>query len=145
MGMSIGAQHYYGHLRGEKDRQEHIEVELKRTLTTRSARTLSKLDGDDYKWEKGDTTGRFDDEESIIAVARACWRGHFPEADTLILGRSVVAEPQPVLEGPEDFKTRVNAWVTQEPKGNTRSREWNDICDEFWDYFRAYCAEAEHG
>lgn len=73
-GMSIGAEHWYGHLhvQGKSDRNgatrmgfgawKHPvgDTELKRVLNAEEAADLREKDGDDYWPQAGDKTGRFD-------------------------------------------------------------------------------------
>lgn len=105
-GTSLGATHYYGKLKDEDMRRSE---EIVGVLTSVDAERLNKKDNVDT-FEAGDAKWRFDTEEEIIDIALATYKQHFPEADTLILGRSVYRAPQKILDMPsQETMQRANA------------------------------------
>ena len=111
-GLSLGAIHYYGTLWGHKN-GDMEKVELTRFLSARAAAKLTKLHGTDWVYRAGRPYHGFDTRDEIIELAKRTYRDHFPAANILILGKIVVADPQPVLDGPPDFTNKVNTWVKE--------------------------------
>jgi len=144
-GISLGATHYYGYLRGylhENDQHIH-EIELKHPLTQREATKLNKNSGFDYIiFEKGDMYPGFDDIKEIVDLAIKTWKEYFPNACVLVLGKAVHAEPQEILIGPHDYMEKINVWTKLAPKGDW-TKEWYKIADEFWEYRNNYQIEKE--
>jgi len=110
-GMSIGATHYYGKLRGYIGK-EYKTVELEYTMTARDAARLNKIDRDpgfgDYFWAKGEKSSRFETEEKIEAVAIATYKAHYPDAIFLAVGDSGTGEPRRCIDGPDPIKAQMN-------------------------------------
>ena len=94
-GVSPGALHFYGCLCGGKP---YRKVEIKKAMTAREARELSKRDS--FHYRSGSTTERFADKDELIQLAVKTYKEHFPAAKVLLLGNPVSAEPQRVLDAP---------------------------------------------
>jgi hypothetical protein len=83
-GVSIGAAHYYGRIHQPDTRRSKTypmspdeerlygDVEVEHALTADEARALTAKD--DYHWEAGTPTRRFDTKEHVMATAIAQWR-----------------------------------------------------------------------
>lgn len=95
-GISIGATHFYGRLRGPE-----INYEISKVLTRAEAKELS--DKDDFTWRAGQTTNRFDTRDDVIAAGIVAWRSVAGERDLLIKGLSSRAEPLRPLAGPPEW------------------------------------------
>lgn len=132
-GIVGGAYHYYGTLKcGRYD-----PVTLKRTLTESGAAKLNRNDRDQtYVWKEGHSVIRFEDEESLIAVAIEEWKDRFPDAVLLLLGSNCVADPQPILDcTDDDLRARLEPlyerareldwWESGDP-------EMDEVADEWW-------------
>lgn len=135
-GVSYGAEHYYGKLRGSNRDEE--DMEIRRIMSKRVAQKLSKKD--DWKHEAGDETYRFDSEQAIIKIALATYKEHFPHAKLLILGYCYYAEPQLILacENQEDKEILDHLYKLaqeQRKKGEVVSM---DLCKETGKILRNY-------
>jgi hypothetical protein len=93
-GVSIG-QHYYGRLTGQYRRSD--DVSLRKVMTSREAKWLTRFDSHGYTYRKGDRTSRFDLVEDIRKLALKEYKEHFPNCEILIEGDHIVAQPQLVL------------------------------------------------
>lgn len=110
VGTGVGAVHYYGEL-SQVGGGRSVEVTHK--LTQIEADRLNK------KWltsemgtltgyQKGECSSRFFNRESTIVAAKKQFKKEFPTATVLVLGRSSFVEPQEILVGPKEFKTKIN-------------------------------------
>lgn len=112
-GVSPEAIHYYGKLHhyGTKPR---VDLEVRRPLSAREARELTKLDRSTYSWYKGggykpgDLTDRFDSILELRAFALKHYKELVPGATLLLVGQYAVADPQECLDGPEELKLSIN-------------------------------------
>lgn len=109
-GFAINAIHYYGCL---KFRTNEIEygtktIEIEKVLTREEAVKLTKHDGGDFKWKKGMSTTRFENEAEIKAIALEKYKSLCDGEAILVLGRYGIVEPQEILDGPEEYKKKVN-------------------------------------
>lgn len=99
-GISPGATHYYGYLTSNGSRK----IELKRTLTSSSARELTKLHNEgslfdhSYHYEEGEEVPQFDDEMGILTVAKRTWKDGFPNKTELVFGDPAYWELYPTLD-----------------------------------------------
>jgi hypothetical protein len=140
MGMSLGAIHYYGELKGYKSEDEgsRIGIVLEHGLTQREATVLNKAGDFHYAlYKKGAMYRGFSSKEEIIELGLKVWKEYFPNATILILGRNYAAEPQKVLVGPPNYMEKVNAWVEQFPHGDWIEESYK-IADEFQKYHDGY-------
>lgn len=140
-----GGGHWYGELVPTHSPEGHDFHELTRVLSAKDVEELNKAEihvGSDYWYRPGQTTNRFFSEEHLTALAVAEYKKVYPDAVLLMLGSRSTADPQLVLDGPEDVKEKINAWYQQaedvgwyKRKGdNTAMRK---ISDEYWEYFNA--------
>lgn len=144
-GMSIGATHYYGHLKGYIG-EEYKSVELEYKMTASQAAKLNKKDEQLTRssgglYSRGSVSTRFDTEEQIIKLALKVYKQHFPGADVLILGHSYIAEPQLILDGPEEVKKIINEIVSVYDKFRYGSKQqellwdtWNTVLAPYRGY-----------
>ena len=128
-GTSIGAIHFYGELRV---RNPYRAIELKRTLTTASARRLTKQHGKDFQYRVGYQTIGFETEQEIIDLAIKTYKTHFPEATVLILGDPVYAEPQKIIDGPKSVIKKAEGLCAKYEGYRKDYRMADYICNE-WD------------
>ena len=130
-GISIGAIHFYGELRA---RNPYRVIELKRTLTTASARRLTKQHGKDFQYRVGYQTIGFETEQEIIDLAIKTYKTHFPDATILIRGDPVYAEPQEIIDGKKSVIVKANKLRDKykEYEKAYRYRMADFICNE-WD------------
>ena len=136
-GISIGAIHYYGSLKCDRE-QNYAKVELKHKLTQKEADALTTKDRVDSScgYEKGYLSERFDTEKQIIRLALKTYKIHFPKANILIRGSATYAEPQPCLDGPKKIKNRINQLYKLAVKlgwwdGGNEARV-DKICNEYY-------------
>lgn len=111
--MSPEAVHYYGRLHFYAGRNKYHNVEVKRKLSAKEARALTKLDQGNYDWMKsthkaGDLTDRFDSIEDLRGFAVRHYKTLVPGAEVLIVGSWGVCDPQECLDGPDDLKLSIN-------------------------------------
>lgn len=111
-GVSIGAQHFYGRLR-RYEAKKSIDVELRKKLSAKEARVLTKLDRSAMDWFKGsykpgDLSDRFDSIIELRAFGLRHYQTLVPGAKVLIVGQYAVADPQECLDGPDDIKLSIN-------------------------------------
>lgn len=138
IGVSLGAMHFYGELVGYID-DEYTKVELKRKLTSAAVKELHE-----YGWSSvraGDLFHGFDTRDDIRDEALATWQEHFPAALVLLEGRSAIGNPQKVLAGPEDFKTRVNQWYEEDKDLGGYEGEQEDRVDAIFYEYQKYLRE----
>ncbi len=64
------------------------------------------------------------DRESVIVAAKKQFKKEFPKATVLVLGMSSYAEPQKILVGPREFKTKINILVKAFDK-----LDWDIVAD----------------
>lgn len=102
-GLLAIATHYYGTLIQAYGDQDRVEVEYR--LSAARARKMTRED-EGFTWREGSLTTRFESREDIIPAAIKLYE-KFPDADLLILGSNMLAEPQPVLIGPSPLKEQV--------------------------------------
>lgn len=99
IGTSMGAQHYYGKL-VSRSNGEYESVSLKRSLTTKEARNLSKAH--DWTYEKGHLSDCMVTKDIVRNVAISEWKKHFPKAEVLREGNpAYVDDPHSVLDRTE--------------------------------------------
>jgi len=139
-GMSLGAEHYYGKLVGEKD-DNYIKYELEKIMSKKDAERLSKKD--DWKYKEGRGTSRFENEDEIREIAIKEWQKIFPNACALLEGRSISAEPMKCLKVKnENLKEKLNKiWEENEVISHI-SRNYNKIdilCDKYWKLLERAC------
>jgi hypothetical protein len=112
-GVSPGAIHYYGRLH-HYETEPRVDLEVRRALSAREARELTKLDRSTYSWYKGggykpgDLTDRFDSILELRAFALKHYKELVPGTMLLLVGQFAVADPQECLDGPEDLKLSIN-------------------------------------
>ena len=97
IGIGLGAQHYYGTLeaRGDID-----DIVLTRTLSARQAARANRYRGVLPLHRQGDVSSGFDSIDDIKALAIKTWKDLMPQGETLLLGRSSIAEPLEILAWP---------------------------------------------
>jgi hypothetical protein len=106
-GISIGAEHYYAKLVDYNNCSESFE--LKRKITeVKEARWLSKKVGYKGAYKVGFVIECFATEDAVKKEARKQYKKFFPNAKVIILGRTGIAQPQPIFLGPRNFKKVVN-------------------------------------
>ncbi len=102
VGTSIGAQHYYGKLISRSN-GEYEHVSLKKALTTKEARDLSKAH--DWTYKKGHLSDCMETNDIVRKVAINEWRKHFPKAEVLREGNpAYVDDPHPILDRTEKHR-----------------------------------------
>lgn len=109
VGVGVGAKHWYGKL-------EHLQggdtFEVTYPLSREDARAFNR----DWRtkhpmnlgYQEGEQSERFPSRKGVIAAARKQFKKEFPKATVLVLGRTGVVEPQKILVGPREFKTKIN-------------------------------------
>lgn len=126
---AIGGEHYYGKFRVRTKyeriirdgkaylssrsgagvaRHPNDDHSIRRPMTAKEALYLSKKDGNEGTWayKRGELTTRFDDEQSIIKVAKKVFPTLFDEADILVtesLDKSELRQPRDLLIGPSEI------------------------------------------
>lgn len=134
-GISIGASHWYGKL---VCNGEHIE--LRRKLSAKDAAEMNRKWSSGNIFRRGSMCKSFDSEQDIIKLAVTTFKKHFKGASVLVLGHSCTADPQKVLIGPREFKSKVNAWYRRTERiggyDGGHYQEMSKISDDFWAYFR---------
>lgn len=97
VGISIGASHCYGHLKGYNGGEFRCH-EISRKLSDQEAKILNEIDRHE-SYEEGSETERFNDEQSVINEAVKIWRDFFPNAKILVNGQFAILEPKTILDG----------------------------------------------
>lgn len=144
IGLSPGASHFYGRLtRGGGDDHIDLVYSLSEKQATEINKTYRRLyPGDDLLLVRpGQKYSGFFSKEAIIKQAKKEWKKHYPDGELLILGRSSVADPQHVLEGPTEIKDKINAWYSrcEELEWDYSNPEVDKIGDDFWEFFISFC------
>lgn len=105
----IGGEHYYGYLKGYSDKGFQ-SIELLHPISKKEAIYLNKKDLNRgiTKYKVGHFSYRFETRQEVIDFAIKVWRNYFPDALALKIGSCCVCDPQFILDGPEDFKQKVN-------------------------------------
>lgn len=98
------ASHYYGTLIQAYGERKRVEVQYR--LSAALARKMTRED-EGFTWREGSLTTRFESREDIVPAAIELYEERFPDADLLILGSNITAEPRPILVGPSPLKERV--------------------------------------
>lgn len=139
----IEASHYYGRLRceGHDNDFDGLGVEIKKKLTPREAIHLNQASGYEFLvYEAGDYHPGFEDKDKLIEAAKEVWLDHFPDAEILVLGSPSIAEPQLVLCGPIEVKTKINNMYLECERLNwydgKDSSLVEEISKEFWRYMK---------
>lgn len=120
VGSGVGAVHYYGRL-------EHLQggdsVDVTYKLTQIEADRFNKgwlskamRESPDAGYQKGEKVSRFFSAEDVIRAARVQFKIRFPKATVLVLGRAAYYDPQKILVGPREFKTKINILVREYDK-----------------------------
>jgi len=130
VGTVAWAIHWYGKLICGKK-----EVHVLYTLTQGDAERLNKADPSTNPYAAGDTTERFFSKIELLTAAVAQWQQ--TRARFLIQGDPATWEPQWVLAGPEDVRTRINAifakcerlgwWDKNPDKVGRLTNQWEQI------------------
>ena len=93
VGISIGAEHTYGDLVGMLNGKRE-EIELKHPLTPHEAAILNRKDmisaPGDPAWHPGSMSRCFLSDEALVKYAVAHYKDHFPDADILLQGCSLL-------------------------------------------------------
>lgn len=140
-GMSPGAEHYYGHLRGSSFGDV---VYLYRPLTESETAYLNKKDGR-ISYYPGEESERFDDENGVIEAAKKKFSELIIDG-VLIEGSPVIASPQRIVavSGARyaEFMRRGNELFTErdamdinntydEDRTFELCEEWDELIEEF--------------
>lgn len=103
-GISFGAMHYYGHLKGYVQTNQYESVELERVLTADQAakmnsdrRKMMPGERDPFLYRTGYSTGCFDTEDEVRDAAKKSWRKHFPLAKRLVEGSFTSGRAKTIL------------------------------------------------
>lgn len=139
-GMSIGAEHYYGHLSGylNGDRDRYEKYQLNKILTARDAKLLNQKDRCDFDlYFEGEETDRFNTEREVIQTALEKWQTLFPGATILFCGSACSADPTKILVAPEPIFTEGNKlfeqakhigfWDFNEEKMQEIAKAWDKL------------------
>ena len=141
-GISLGAQHFYGELRTSDDYNDSAKLERK--LTPRAAAAMNKSRRNmglmELHYRAGQMFNGFDTREEIIALAVKTYREHFSKTTILVLGDRAVAEPCPVLDGPDGVKVTAQKLYDENEKIHAQSwwdkrknrKRMDELCKE-WD------------
>jgi len=141
-GVSIGAQHFYGELKTSDDYKDSVSLERK--LTPRSAAAMNKSRRRMGLMELGYRAGQmfngFDTREEIMTLSVKTHREHFPKTTILVLGDRAVAEPCPVLDGPDELKATAKKLYDENERLHTQGgwdkrenrKRMDELCKE-WD------------
>jgi hypothetical protein len=124
------ATHWYGKLICGKKK-----IDVLCTLTQEAADRFNQADPSTNPYRAGETTGRFPSKIALITAAMIQWQQ--TGARFLIQGDPATWEPQWVLAGPEDVRTRINAifaeceqlgwWGKNADKVGRLSNKWEQI------------------
>jgi len=138
----IGADHYYGRLRPLNGNQS-FDVSYK--LSKEDAKNLNRgIKPENVKsigYKEGDESERFRSRKKLIAEAKKQFKKRFPKAKVLVLGDRGIIEPQEILVGPREFKSKINRlakeydkldWDIDEdqPKIRKLEGEWQELWPE---------------
>lgn len=97
--------HYYGMLRLPRDDGRYEDFNVERELNRFEAGKLNEAD-DGHSYSKGDVSGRFLDEDSMLETASNLAREHGIEL--LIEGSRSTLSPQRVVYGPSPLAAELN-------------------------------------
>jgi len=132
---ALGATHYYGRLR-PLDGDQSFDVNYK--MDKEDVKIMNKTwlikDNCLDAYKIGEKSERFRDEKRLIANARKQFKIDFPKAKVLVLGDGAVVEPQEILVGPREFKTKINRLARRAKKINYwegNEVEMQKLCDEW--------------
>lgn len=95
-GISVGATHFYAELRTPTG-----TARLTHPLSAAEAAALTARDN--FDWEPGWPTERFDTREDVTAAALAVFTALAEPGCVLLAGNAASAQPQPVLAGPPEL------------------------------------------
>lgn len=142
-GISLGAEHYYGHLSGKDEKSEHgyKKIQLQKIITAREAELLNRKDDCEIDlYEEGDETDRFNSEREVITTALEQWQEHFPGRTILFCGSACSADPTKILVAPEPIFTEGNKlfeeakhigfWDFNEERMEKISKAWDELFKE---------------
>jgi len=144
-GLSLGATHYYAHLKYYDENGEYQNDEITFTLNKQEAEKLSLKDRFALEswmaYKEGQETGRFDSRKKAIKHGIKRFRQLANENDILLLGSFSCGDPQEVLICPEPYKTWLNAvyktakrigfWDKDEDAMSRVYDEWKKIMKEY--------------
>lgn len=110
-GISIGATHYYGELKGHVD-GHYKSVDLEYAMTAQQAKALTKKDFEERGYQRmryspGDMYAGFDTMDDVRAEAIRQYKTHFPKAEMLVEGHAAYYERKPVLDPPDMGKVLI--------------------------------------
>jgi hypothetical protein len=131
-GVSFNAEHYYGKLSGYNN-GEYVTYDLEYVMSIKQAKKLSKKD--DWEYEEGRKSSRFDTKDEIREIALAEWKNYYPDSQALLEGQSASAEPLKCLwvKNSEYIDELNKLWETNEATPHI-SKNWkviDDMCDRF--------------
>ena len=138
-GMSLGATHYYGKLKGYDERGDALFVDIEKPLTEKESKRLSEKD--DCTYRAGTLTSRFDSKQEIIDIAMDKWKTYFPAAEFLLQGQWACADPQNCLIAPDGLKEKINKLYleSKEIGGYEKSpKRTEEIFKEYQNLIREY-------
>jgi hypothetical protein len=138
-GISLGATHYYGKLKGYDDNNEVLFIDIEKPLGEKEAKKLSKKD--DFTYREGTLTARFDSKQEVIDIAIEKWKTYFPNAEFLIQGEWAIADPQNCLIAPNGLKEKINKLYleSEEIGGYEKSpKRMDEIFREYQNLIREY-------
>jgi len=130
-----GFPHWYASIRC---RDEEHSVPVKTTLSKAQAKLLTEPD---FVYNEGDVSERFLDRDSAIDAGKKLFESTFRkfDDDILFLGSMVVADPQPMLYGPQWLEELTNkAYTRMEKLGwydGGHEDEADEIMKEWYDTF----------
>lgn len=149
VGLSIGAQHYYGKL-GLSDRtlewkeRHEKEVQVQKPMTSKEAKERNKaehIEGSSWRWKKGDMTHGFATEKELRERALVIWKEHFPEYNLLLEGTTSTLDPCLVIDAPPEFMEQGNVivagcesnnwWEGDEDAMEKLSQQWDKLITAF--------------
>ena len=135
-GVSLGAEHYYGKLRGYFD-DDFVSVEVEAKMTQRQAVALGKKD-DWHHYKAGSMTSRFDTKEEVETTAILTFKDKFPNASVLLKGHWAAHEPKKCLSADDlELMDNLNKVFIEYDKIKYRDTEeyWNlvdPLADKFY-------------
>lgn len=98
--------HYYGSLVDHNIKSYKLFKPISRAYV----KELNSLDNM-LLYKVGDTTERFPTELSLIKFAVKEYKNIFPKARALILGSPCICDPMRVIDGPKQWKGKINRLV----------------------------------
>lgn len=104
---AIGAEHCYGKLYFDDENDNLETVELTRLVTDKKElEYLSKKCG--WKLDPDDPINQFNKPSEIIELAKVTYKQYAPNTNVLLEGRYAVADPQRVVDGPDELMIEGN-------------------------------------